>query len=236
MFSSMPASSVPDLVAFQEVGSGRFESIHKAEANSGGMNTNKSAFGGCTMAFGVNAAHATVSGPQRLYSAMGNFVRPASTERKLIAAVEEVRNTRSFATRLIRVFQKQDDGQEHLILVMLADFQTPEQFTLLDYSAKPSMKYSPPAASWSDAQAIAFARQKAVPPAVEKAFEHSYREPRKYFDRLWVPESFGAQTFGALMTSWPTTQDHLDITEKAQSLWVRTRKPLASHRKSCSNP
>ena len=79
-------------------------------------NTVSIAFGGCALSMVVSAAFQTVETPSRgrmaLYSAVGHFVGPALTDRTVFLRVTVLRDTRTFATRQVIAFQKQDDGRE----------------------------------------------------------------------------------------------------------------------------
>lgn len=95
------------------------------------------AFGGNLLAIAVNSTYQTVSHLHHLYSICGHFLRPATTDRKLICEVQNVRDTRSFQTRVIRVSQEADDGSMRACLVASADFHVEEPASMVTYSVLP---------------------------------------------------------------------------------------------------
>ena len=99
------------------------------------------AYGGCTLANAVYAACLSVQPSFNLYSVPGHYLRPASTEQKLTCRVQILRDTRSFATRRVEVWQLQKGGKEQLCLLLVADFILTGP-ALLTYSAPPSRAYS----------------------------------------------------------------------------------------------
>ncbi|KAL3464531.1 thioesterase-like superfamily-domain-containing protein [Aspergillus heterothallicus] len=98
------------------------------------------AYGGNVLAIAVNAAYATVNPGQHLYSINGHFVRPASPSQNLFCRVERIRDTRTFQTRHLRVFQYVEDI-EHICLVATADFHVnePTEAVMVNYSARPQL-------------------------------------------------------------------------------------------------
>jgi hypothetical protein len=72
------AQSLAELVGLIHLGPGRFESKHNADFN-GGLDP-RFAYGGGSLAFGINAASATVKDNYRVYSVMRNFLNAASTD------------------------------------------------------------------------------------------------------------------------------------------------------------
>lgn len=86
------------------------------------------------MAVAVNAAYTTIGPDFSLYSLLGHFHGPASTQQKLYASVVRTRDTRSFATRRVQVKQKLPDGSFRACLELMADFHVREP-EVLEYSA-----------------------------------------------------------------------------------------------------
>ncbi|KAL4739856.1 Thioesterase/thiol ester dehydrase-isomerase [Aspergillus similis] len=97
------------------------------------------AYGGNILAIAVQAAYATVTTGQHLYSISGYFVRPASTSEKLICRVERVRDTRTFQTRQLRVVQS-GRKSEQLCLIATADFHIDEPDEMVNYSSRPQLR------------------------------------------------------------------------------------------------
>ncbi|KAL3469075.1 Thioesterase/thiol ester dehydrase-isomerase [Aspergillus californicus] len=96
------------------------------------------AYGGNILAIAVNAAYATITEGQHLYSITGYFIRPASPSQKLICRVERIRDTRTFQTRHLRVFQS-ENSQERLCLIATADFHVDEPVDMVSFSAHPQL-------------------------------------------------------------------------------------------------
>lgn len=94
------------------------------------------AYGGNILAVAVSAAYATITLGHHLYSICGHFVRPASPSYKLICRVERIRDTRTFQTRHLRLYQNRPSG-EQLCLIATADFHIEESAELVNYSARP---------------------------------------------------------------------------------------------------
>lgn len=97
------------------------------------------AYGGYAVALAIHAACKTAPSGFHLYSALGHYLGPTSTDRHLVCSVQETRNTRTFATRRVQVSQEQANGKPRICLELLADFQVKEP-PLLVYSTKPSRK------------------------------------------------------------------------------------------------
>ncbi len=104
------------------------------------------AYGGNILAVAVSAAYATITTGHHLYSICGHFVRPASPSYKLICRVERIRDTRTFQTRHLRLYQNGPSG-EQLCLIATADFHIEESAELVNYSARPHEWTSPPRTS-----------------------------------------------------------------------------------------
>jgi acyl-CoA thioesterase II len=105
------------------------------------------AFGGNLLAIAVNSTYQTVSHLHHLYSICGHFLRPATTDRRLICEVQNLRDTRSFQTRVVRVSQEADDGSMRVCLVGSADFHVEEPASMVTYTVAPQPSASPTLAS-----------------------------------------------------------------------------------------
>ena len=129
------ASTIPELVSVRRINPSEFEpinnpvqrqpnpilfeSIYKPEKMGNLANI---AFGGNTLAVAVNAALQTIPPNFFLYSALGNYLGPAFTDRTLQCEVRDVRSTKTFATRHVELSQVQMDGERRLCLFLSADF------------------------------------------------------------------------------------------------------------------
>lgn len=110
------ASTIPELVSVRRIESRDFdstndplkrhpnpilfESINKPEKMG---NLADVAYGGNTLAVAVNAALQTIPSAFFLYSALGNYLGPAFTDRTLHCKVRDVRTSKTFATRHVEV-------------------------------------------------------------------------------------------------------------------------------------
>ena len=100
----------------------------------------------------ISAGFASIpkSPDYELFSVLGNFLGPGSTEVYTRYEVEEIRTTKTFATRKVVAWQDMADlpndaktkrpsaGQSlRRIMVVLVDFQVREKRSILDYSPLP---------------------------------------------------------------------------------------------------
>jgi acyl-CoA thioesterase II len=185
------------------------------------------AYGGCTIATALHAAFHTVPGAHfRLYSALGHFLGPASTERVLHARVTRVRDTRSFATRQVTVTQTQPDGRERACLALLADFHA-EEPAWLDYSVAPSVAFSPPERCLDTLADIAQKEAAGlVTPERAERLRAQFALMRASLESRPCPEGVSGQNLAGLTTDKTTSQDGWHITEKVSAEWYRVRAPL----------
>jgi acyl-CoA thioesterase len=249
------AQSLAELVELTVLGSNRFESRHNAEFN-GGLDP-RIGYGGGTLAFGINAASATVKETYRVYSALGNFLSSATTDQKLHAEVTPIRDTRIFATRRVEISQhtgnNEKDGKDRNfrpIMFMVVDFQVPEPDSLLTYSAPSTMAYSSPSESLSQDDMRRLAKEKNVSEKMYAAFERRFGNMQKYAERRSPPEGISTQTFNGMdckprctvhqsvdslilkigmVPELPTTQDSLAVTDKRNCFWFRSKASAMSH-------
>lgn len=175
------------------------------------------AYGGCAIALAVNAAVQTVKPSFYLYSVLGNFLGPASTEVKVTCKVIIVRDTRTFATRRVEVTQTLK-GATRLCAVLTADFQLKEP-TMYEYSAPPSLQYSQP----DDCPSIDKNREELAARGYPGTLPTVLND---YFESRFCPEGVWGQNLGGASKAAPTNQDHLPITSKASGDWFRAQGSL----------
>ncbi|KAH9862634.1 hypothetical protein IAQ61_010052 [Plenodomus lingam] len=186
------------------------------------------AYGGYALAVACKAASLTVPPDYHLYSMQGNFLGPASTNHQLRASVRTLRQTRTFATRQVEVSQVRDDGETRLCLIALADFQTPEQDVLLEYSRAPSRTYS----AWSqcptqlDAQQKLLAEGKVTQAQVD-AHAKGFQLAQDLFEQRVCPEGIFAQTLHGMAKSLPHSQDGLALPQRTTADWFRSAERFA---------
>ena len=202
-----------------------FESIHKPEKMG---NMADIAFGGNTLAVAVNAALQTIPPGFFLYSALGNYLGPAFTDRTLQCAVRDVRSTKTFATRHVELSQVQKDGKRRLCLFLSADFQAAEPATLLTYSRPPMMAYS----TVEDSPTIEENRQDSLKRGIvseETVALHKdlFGFCERFIHRRPCPEGFITQNLtGLAKKGTPTTQDHLPLPSRSSGDYFKSKHPL----------
>jgi acyl-CoA thioesterase II len=186
------------------------------------------AYGGCTIGVGINAAYQTVKPGYHVYSVMGNYLGPAFTDRKYQIKITPIRDTRSFATRVIEVKQEHG-GEARTCSFFVADFQIQEPDSLLDYSVTPSINW-PPAEESTDLdvrmdELIAEGKMTAD----VKDFRHMlFGLVERFFEGRTSQESVAAQNIYSMLSDMATTQDHLSLPEKTSGDWTRCRHQLTT--------
>ncbi|ORY12889.1 thioesterase-like superfamily-domain-containing protein [Clohesyomyces aquaticus] len=222
-----PPSSFAEALAFKPTSGGghKFETAHPPEKMGNAANI---AYGGFALAAAVKGAYLSLPESPRyhLYSIVGNFLGPAFTDRPLRCTTKTVRQTRTFATRLVEVSQTQDNGQERACLIALADFQVKEA-PMLEYSAPPSTQYS----SYHNLPELRVHRQTMVetgkiPQALADAHEKSFNVQARLFEVRLCPEGISSQNLLGMIKGVETTQDKLPLTEKSTAEWARCRTAL----------
>ncbi|KAF2102155.1 hypothetical protein NA57DRAFT_64730 [Rhizodiscina lignyota] len=205
---------------------GHYESV--STGNKRGAK-DASAYGGWSIGVGVRAAFASLSTAKypsqnyHLYSAVGNFLGPALGGEKALCAVRSIRDTRTFATRLVEVKQ-QVRGEVRTVMTILCDFQAEENGVDLVYSAPPRGTY----AHWSKIEPVDERREtllkKGIVTEEEAKFHASaLRMIYHYFDNRPCPEGIFGQNLSGLASHVKTTQDHLPMTQKTTADWFRVR-------------
>lgn len=80
------------------------------------------AYGGFALAQAINAGCQNVNSALRIYSCFATYLGPSLITVPTTYTVEDIRTTRSFATRQIIATQVQN-GETRRTLIMLLDFQ-----------------------------------------------------------------------------------------------------------------
>ncbi|KAJ0163990.1 hypothetical protein CTA2_1996 [Colletotrichum tanaceti] len=218
------ADTLQEQVAVDDLGSDQFIS----RANPARMgNAANIGYGGCAISIGLQAACSTVPPKYLLYSATGNFLGPALTDRKLKSSVRRVRDTRTFATRIVEISQDLDDGKSRLCMMLLADFQVKEESSFLVYSASPSMVYSSPERCLTTEEGIRDkVRRGLVTETEAKLFMASFGLKNRFFETRGVPETVAPNNLFGIAKTLKTPQDDLDLTSKTSADWFRCRHAL----------
>lgn len=217
----MPAPTLRELFELKKTGPHTYETLLPPERMGNSANI---AYGGCALAVGVHAACQDVPPSYRLYSALGSYLGPALTDRTLLCRVRALRNTRTFATRLVEVSQTQDNGSERACMVFLADFQLPEKASLLVYSKPPTTL----PIHWRHCQTNDEVHRRLVAEGVisEEMLKESdelFGMSRRFLEVRSVPGNLLAETLKGAAKDAPTAQEHLRIYDKSSSDWVRQK-------------
>ena len=221
------AATILDLIALTQLTPSTYVSLLPPEKMGNAANI---AYGGCAMAVGINAACLSVGPSYRLYSALGSYLGPALTDRILHVHVRVIRDTRTFATRLVEVSQMQDSGTSRPCMTFLADFQVPERATLMTYSTPPSMTYTPRSLTHSLSETNAkLLSSGTISPALLAAHDVLFALGSRFFSFHECPESVFAQNLRGMAKHAPTTQDSLHVYNKTSAGYLRCKAPLSTH-------
>lgn len=167
-----------------------------------------------------------------IYSVLGTFLGPTSIKYKLTFTVEDVRTTRSFATRKVEAWQElpsKNGGapDRRRTMILLADFHARErpEMTLsgMDYSKAPlypeSLKISPETLQNQRAHFAA-----TQPEQVLKAFDNVFPLFDRYLDLRPIPEAMGTQKALGMNSRRKTSQDDLPLQQRTNAHWFRIKE------------
>lgn len=187
------AITLSQQVAVRPLGPGRFTSV-LCPTRLGSLTS--TAFGGSCLAIAASAAYQQIGENFHLYSISGHFIRPAMTDRKLFCQVENIRNSRSFRTREVRVTQEADDGLSRLCLIALADFHVEEPRSMAVYSTSPEAMSLPGSHP---------GRSTPTPAQAASSTRDLYREIEKFIEiEPLTPSGRGTTEFGQETSSSPS--------------------------------
>lgn len=184
---------------------------------------------GFTLGIAANVAHQDIPDNYRMYSMSGNFLGGALTDRKLFCTSRELRRTRTFITRSIEAYQKQDNGSDRICLVTIVDFHVIEPQSFMTYSAAPKLEYS----SVEDSPHYDECRQKLVAQGtidqeLSDIHKKSFSGLTDVFDVKWPPEGVCGQNLQGMARGVKTTQHHLPLTARTAADWVRCKSKISS--------
>ncbi|KAF7507671.1 hypothetical protein GJ744_010224 [Endocarpon pusillum] len=228
------AATIHDMIRLKRTNKNTFESLALPER----MGTEaRLAFGGCALSMTVSAAFQTVEtlsrGRMALYSALGHFLGPALIDRAVFLKVTALRDTRTFATRQVIAFQKQDDGRERACLSAQLDFivsPTDDQsiHSFLQYSVSSPQTVSPEVLrSYSEALRDRV-MDGALHPNVEKAYTANFRLFETLFEYKMPPDAPLSENVMGIDKTRKTSQDHLPLTSKRHLDYFRIRQNTSS--------
>lgn len=218
------ASTFTELVGVREIAPNRYKSISPPEKMGNAANI---AYGGCALAVAITAAHASLPSTAiyRLYSATGSYLAPALSDRLFSVSIRKIRDTITFATRQIEVFQTLDDGKERMCLLTLVDFQRPEPKALLTYSVKPSL----PPVDIKSLMSSEEQRQKLV----EKGLLHAkvaqmhsivFGLAARHFDQEPHSDGVMSQNLYGMAKAVVTSQDDRPLPSKLSSDYIKFKQ------------
>ncbi|KIX95098.1 uncharacterized protein Z520_09014 [Fonsecaea multimorphosa CBS 102226] len=219
------ASTLAEQIGVEETGPDEFYSRFPPAR---GANQLPIAYGGCTIAVGVHAAFRTVKPGYNLYSVLGHFLGPARTDQRLICRVQRLRDTRTFATRRIDIWQSLPSGEQRLCMTLQTDFHVSEP-AMMEYSSPPETRYSdvsqcPPVEK--------MAEELVAKGYITEEAASGYRTTTSillsFFENRFCPEGIWGQTLGGIAKHIQTTQDHLPITSKTSGDWFRASQALST--------
>ncbi|KAK3180679.1 hypothetical protein K4F52_008029 [Lecanicillium sp. MT-2017a] len=181
------------------------------------------AYGGYAIAAAIHSACSAAPDDFHLYSVMGHYLRPASTDQKLFCRVTETRRSASFITYQLSVDQAQADGKMRCCAQVLADFHR-EEPSILTYSAKPTREYS----HWSKCLSWKDKLGKEASAAATAAYNKMFGLAERLYELRPCPEGISSQNMMGYMKTFKTTQDHLSPEAKTSADWVRIHGPLST--------
>lgn len=174
-------------------------------------------------------AAAAVSAPVprfRIYSASGVFLRPSSTKSRFLTRVGLLRDTRTFKTCEVRVYQG-DWSDLRLCMTATVDFMLAspskdQDRSILRYSAQPSMPVTHYSQLRDDEDT--YASREDLPPAGLKAFKEIFTPAHANMQSRSPPQSLWVQNAWGILKHARTTQDALPLVEKRGYDWMRAKE------------
>ncbi|WXC59530.1 hypothetical protein SNK03_005393 [Fusarium graminearum] len=219
------AITLADQVSVDQVGDGEYVSRHNPIRMG---NAAHIAYGGCTAGVAVNAACQTAPPTMSLYSVLGHFHGPASTEKKLYCTVTSTRDTRTFATRRVQVKQQQANGEFRVCMEVLADFHINEASDF-EYSEATCSKW-PRAEDCPNLKTLVkdLLDKGSITEDQGKTFTEVFAANADFFETRYCTDGVSAQNLAGAAKTTITTQDDCSITEKVSAEWQRACGPLES--------
>ncbi|KAL4731121.1 hypothetical protein ACLX1H_000082 [Fusarium chlamydosporum] len=218
------APTLADQVSVDQVGEGEYVSRLNPIRMGNAMPI---AYGGCTAAVAVNAACRTAPPTMSLYSVLGHFHGPASTDKKLYCSVTNIRDTRSFATRRVQVKQQQPNGKFRVCMEVLADFHVKETGPGFEYSEPTCSKWPRPEDCPNVEKLVKdLADKGTITEQQGEAFIKTFAANGDFFETRYCTDGVSAQNISGAAKTTVTTQDDRFITDKVSAEWQRSHQPL----------
>lgn len=176
----------------------------------------------------INAAAATLSPAQAstffVSSFSGTFLGPTLTTQQVSLSCNVIRSTRSFHTVLVTALQPnpKDASKQRATFHATIDFHVQEPHSFV-YSAAPRLNYTSPekAGDYKDYIARRIS-EGSMDESVRDMFGSVFGSFEWVVQRRECPEGMAAQNLFGLAEGAKTTQDHLRLTEKSSSWWVKS--------------
>lgn len=220
-----PSKTFTEQLAFQKLDENLWTTLHPPQRMG---NAAPIAYGGYALAVACKAACLSVPEGYHMYSFLGNYLGPASTDRPLRATTRTVRQTRTFATRHIEVSQIQDDGKVRVCLFATADFQAKEKASMFEYSRPPTKKYSDRKDLPTTLEvATGLLKERKITQDTYDAFAKGFKVNASLFDSRPCPEGIFAQNLSGVAKALPHSQDALPLTSRTTAEWFRSKTPVA---------
>jgi len=213
-----------DIIGVKPIGDNRYESVRNPQRMGNSANIS---FGGFTLGIAANVAHQSIPDNYRMYSMSGNFLGGALTDRKLFCTFKELRRTRTFITRSVEAFQKQDNGSERICLVSVVDFHVIEPQSFMTYSATPRLEYTSVEASpHIDECRRTLVDQGTIDQDLADLHQKQFSALTDVFDVKYPPESVCGQNLQGMVKGLKTTQHHLPIAARTAADWVKCKSEI----------
>ncbi|KAL8286607.1 hypothetical protein RQP46_004135 [Phenoliferia psychrophenolica] len=224
-------SNFLDLIRLRRLSADTFVSLAFPEP-MGPRAPGKIAFGGCVIAMSVQAAYHSLStssaSSMALYSSLGHFLGPTLVDRPVNFLVQDVRTTRTFATRRVVASQVQDDGSTRSVMATTFDFMTSSPTSFLTFGVPmPSTTHHSELPLFVDAIEKRV-EAKTADREVANKFNSIFQLVLGMLDIKHPVETPFARTLWGLDAKAGTGQDHLSLTEKTSLQWIRSTVDLSS--------
>lgn len=184
---------------------------------------------GCALALAVQAAyHSLPDAPMAVYSMLGHYLGPTATDRHIKITVEDVRTTRTFATRRVVLTQVQDNGTERSSLAVTLDFMATSPTSVLKYHIPaPFITHHSKLAPFQEAIEARVAT-KALHPKAASTFKTVFGLMFKMLE-MRIPEDAPlGQNLWGVDKQIATSQDGVPLTDKRSVSWMRSKIDLSS--------
>ncbi|KAJ5466990.1 hypothetical protein N7475_004742 [Penicillium sp. IBT 31633x] len=186
------------------------------------------AYGGYAISLAIHAASKSVPEDFNLHSAFGHYLRPVSTEAKLICKPVQLRQSKAFMTYRVAVEQiDSSTGQQRLCMELLADFHRNEP-SVLTFSSPPTRSYSHwrDCLPWAKRMEENWVKPGKISEKQLNKFNTLFGLGEKLYDTRPCPEGITAQNMMGAAKTVKTSQEGLSPTEKSSADWVKVKHPL----------